>query len=396
MSLTNLGSREPRDRADVVRRGRAGAAGGRRGAPGLLQAVRPDRVRRRARRAAGDAPAAVARRARGLGGAPGRRRGRDASASCEFETDRARFLGRGREIRDAARGDRRPAALQHRRHGARSDLQPAPPRARRRRAPPRASRSRRWSRRRASEVLDLADKYHDADDVRARRHAGLDPGAGPAAPSRHRRPTRRTSSSASPATCSTPTRRCGRRPTRSAAAAAGPPTLWAHGISGDLPIVLVRIDDVEDLAIVRQLLRAHEYWRLKQLAVDLVILNERGAVLRAGPAGRRWRRWCARASRGPARRTRARAGGVFVLRSRPDLGRDARRCCRPRRARCCSSRRGRLAEQLDACAATATPAPRRQPRRPRRRRGRRRRRRRGRPRVLQRPRRLRRPTAAST
>jgi len=56
-----------------------------------------------------------------------------------------------------------------------------------------------------------------------------------------------------------------------------PATLWTQGISGDLPIVLVRIDDVADLAIVRQLLRAHEYWRLKRLAVDLVILNERAA-----------------------------------------------------------------------------------------------------------------------
>ncbi|MBL8900804.1 MAG: glycosyl transferase [Planctomycetes bacterium] len=56
---------------------------------------------------------------------------------------------------------------------------------------------------------------------------------------------------------------------------AGPRALWAHGISGDLPIVLVCIDDVEDLEIVRQLLRAHSYWRQKQLDVDLVILNER-------------------------------------------------------------------------------------------------------------------------
>lgn len=54
----------------------------------------------------------------------------------------------------------------------------------------------------------------------------------------------------------------------------GPSALWRHGISGDLPIVLVRIDDAEDQGIVRQLLRAHEYWRMKQLAVDLVILNE--------------------------------------------------------------------------------------------------------------------------
>ena len=58
---------------------------------------------------------------------------------------------------------------------------------------------------------------------------------------------------------------------------AGQPRLWAQGISGDLPIVLVRIDDIEDAAIVRELLRAHEYWRMKGLAVDLVILNERGA-----------------------------------------------------------------------------------------------------------------------
>jgi len=54
----------------------------------------------------------------------------------------------------------------------------------------------------------------------------------------------------------------------------GPSALWRHGISGDMPIVLVRIDEPEDKGIVRQLLRAHEYWRMKRLAVDLVILNE--------------------------------------------------------------------------------------------------------------------------
>ncbi len=51
--------------------------------------------------------------------------------------------------------------------------------------------------------------------------------------------------------------------------------LWAQGISGDLPIVLLRIGDTEHLDIARQLLHAHEYWRMKQLTVDLVILNER-------------------------------------------------------------------------------------------------------------------------
>ena len=52
-------------------------------------------------------------------------------------------------------------------------------------------------------------------------------------------------------------------------------SLWPHGVSGDIPIVLIRIDDADDLQIVRQLLRAIGYWRLKQLVVDLVILNER-------------------------------------------------------------------------------------------------------------------------
>ena len=53
--------------------------------------------------------------------------------------------------------------------------------------------------------------------------------------------------------------------------------LWPQGISGDLPIVVIRIDDIEDMEVVRQLIRAHEYWNLKGLSVDLVIINERVA-----------------------------------------------------------------------------------------------------------------------
>ena len=53
--------------------------------------------------------------------------------------------------------------------------------------------------------------------------------------------------------------------------------LWGQGISGDLPILLLRIRDAADLDMARQLLLAHEYFRLKQLAVDLVILNEHAA-----------------------------------------------------------------------------------------------------------------------
>ncbi|HYX41960.1 MAG TPA: hypothetical protein VE821_09700, partial [Pyrinomonadaceae bacterium] len=50
--------------------------------------------------------------------------------------------------------------------------------------------------------------------------------------------------------------------------------LWPYGISGDLPIVVVRINKSEDLNTVRQLLRGHGYLRLKGLAIDLVILND--------------------------------------------------------------------------------------------------------------------------
>lgn len=62
------------------------------------------------------------------------------------------------------------------------------------------------------------------------------------------------------------------------AAGAGPQSgLWQHGISGDLPILLLRIDDVQDIAQVHELLVAQEYWRLRRVAVDLVILNERSS-----------------------------------------------------------------------------------------------------------------------
>ena len=53
--------------------------------------------------------------------------------------------------------------------------------------------------------------------------------------------------------------------------------LWRFGISGDLPIVVVSIADSSQKAFAWQLLRAHEYWRAKRLAIDLVFLNERGA-----------------------------------------------------------------------------------------------------------------------
>ena len=50
--------------------------------------------------------------------------------------------------------------------------------------------------------------------------------------------------------------------------------LWSYAISGDLPIVLLQIGDSENIELVRRMVQAHAYWRLKGLAVDLVIWNE--------------------------------------------------------------------------------------------------------------------------
>ena len=49
--------------------------------------------------------------------------------------------------------------------------------------------------------------------------------------------------------------------------------LWKYGISGDIPIVLVKIEDLNDMYVVKDILRAHEYFRSKNIKVDLVILN---------------------------------------------------------------------------------------------------------------------------
>ncbi len=50
--------------------------------------------------------------------------------------------------------------------------------------------------------------------------------------------------------------------------------LWSYSISGDLPVVLVQIEDSANIELVKQLIQAHAYWRLKGLIVDLVIWNE--------------------------------------------------------------------------------------------------------------------------
>jgi cyclic beta-1,2-glucan synthetase len=144
---------------------------------------------------------------------------------------------------------------------------------------------------------------------------------------------------------------------------AGPSALWTHGISGDLPIVLVRIDEPEDRGIVRQLLRAHEYWRMKGLAVDLVILNEKAPSY--AQELQTFLETLVRTSQSALRHERQETqGGVFILRK--DLvsaqGRDALYAA----ARAVLlSRHGTLAEQLARAQLAPGPAASSSPRPPR-------------------------------
>ncbi|WP_432558805.1 GH36-type glycosyl hydrolase domain-containing protein [Granulicoccus sp. GXG6511] len=53
--------------------------------------------------------------------------------------------------------------------------------------------------------------------------------------------------------------------------------LWSLGISGDLPMLVVRIDDERDLGVAEEAVKAFEYWRTKRFPVDVVLLNERSS-----------------------------------------------------------------------------------------------------------------------
>jgi cyclic beta-1,2-glucan synthetase len=55
-------------------------------------------------------------------------------------------------------------------------------------------------------------------------------------------------------------------------------SLWAYGISGDLPIAVVRIDKSADLITVRKLIRCHEYLHYKGLRIDLVVIDDSPAT----------------------------------------------------------------------------------------------------------------------
>jgi len=261
------------------------------------------------------------------------------TGGAQYETDRGRFLGRGRGIRTPmAMIEGRPLA-----NTTGPVLDPIFSLRRRLRLAPGSSGRVVFSivlaRSRAA-ALDMADKYRDAATFERittlawtqaqvqLHHLGIAPedahlfqrvaGRILYSDSRLRAPAATLARNA-----------------------LGPSALWAYRISGDLPIVLVRIDEIEDREIVRQLLRAHEYWRMKGLAVDLVILNEEPPSylqdLQATLEG------LVRAGRPTLGRHPE--GSVFVLRS--DLLAPAERDCLQAAARVLFlSRLGSLAEQV--------------------------------------------------
>jgi cyclic beta-1,2-glucan synthetase len=193
----------------------------------------------------------------------------------QYETDRAQFIGRCRTVRTASAIERHDPLS----NTIGTVLDPIfSLRLRIRVSPRKVARVAFWTIVAASrvELLDQIDKHHDRsafDRVKTLawtqaqvqlRHLGIAAEEAAdfqklAAPILYADPRFRTPSEAI---------------IRGVAPQSG---LWPLSISGDLPIVLLSIDDIEDIMQVRQLLRAHEYWRLKGLGVDVVFVNERAS-----------------------------------------------------------------------------------------------------------------------
>ncbi len=99
----------------------------------------------------------------------------------------------------------------------------------------------------------------------------------------------------------------------------GQSDLWRFGISGDLPIVLLHVGQLNRINLVKQLLQAHAYWRLKGLAADLVIVNEDFTSYRATLHDQ----IVGLIHEGPEAQVINKPGGVFLLRTE-ELSEDDR------------------------------------------------------------------------
>ncbi|HEV2495699.1 MAG TPA: glucoamylase family protein, partial [Terriglobia bacterium] len=195
----------------------------------------------------------------------------ETAGDLEFETDRARFLGRGRHVRrSVAILDGRPLS-----NTVGPVLDPVLSLRRTVRIPPGTTVRVVFSTIVAparEQVLDLADKYHDVRTFERTltlawtqsqvqlHHLGIGPDEA------HLFQRLANAMLYSDASLRPPSEALSRGELELS-------RLWVHGISGDLPIVLARIDEAADIETIRQLLRAHEYWRTKQLSADVVVIN---------------------------------------------------------------------------------------------------------------------------
>lgn len=50
--------------------------------------------------------------------------------------------------------------------------------------------------------------------------------------------------------------------------------LWRYGISGDIPILLIKVGNINDIKVIEDAIKAYEYYRIKNIYIDLVIINE--------------------------------------------------------------------------------------------------------------------------
>ena len=126
----------------------------------------------------------------------------------------------------------------------------------------------------------------------------------------------------------------------------GQPGLWPFTISGDYPILLVEIESEQGLTLVRELLRAHTYWRRRQLMIDLVFLDKLGTSYNQELSSQLYRLIANMESEGWLNRR----GGIFLLHA--DQMGDADRVLLETAARVVlDGARGTLAEHLQHCSA---------------------------------------------
>ncbi|MGC9396239.1 MAG: GH36-type glycosyl hydrolase domain-containing protein [Anaerolineae bacterium] len=123
----------------------------------------------------------------------------------------------------------------------------------------------------------------------------------------------------------------------------GQPGLWRFSISGDYPILLVRMNATADLTLVQQALQAHTYWRNRGIKIDLVILNQQGTTYGQELRGQLQRVLVRQSSENWFNRR----GGIFMLYA--DQLSDADRVLLETAARAVlDGSRGTLAQQLEA------------------------------------------------